>query len=305
MAERRGMGRGLAAILAVSDGERDGDRAAGAPGRADRAEPVAAPPALRRGGARTRSPTRCASAACCSPSSCARAPADATSWSPASAAGAPPSWPGSRRSRRSCSARDDAQTLELALIENMAREDLNPVEEARAVAALVEELGLTREEVGRRVGRSRVAVSNLLRLLDLPDEVLDAARGGRADRGPRPRAAARRRPRCPPVAWRATPPPRAGRCGCSRRAPRGRRGRRRRAGRRAAVHPDQAAAAEEIADALAGALGREVTRAAARHRLQGGAGLRRPRRGAGARAARAAPPPGPERALHCPLSAGD
>ena len=55
----------------------------------------------------------------------------------------------------------------------MAREDLNPVEEARAVAALVEELGLTREEVGRRVGRSRVAISNLLRILDLPDEALE------------------------------------------------------------------------------------------------------------------------------------
>src|SRR5882762_3106150 len=70
-------------------------------------------------------------------------------------------------------ARADAETLELALIENMAREDLNPIEAARAVAALVEELGLTREEVGRRVGRSRVAVSNLLRLLDLPDEAID------------------------------------------------------------------------------------------------------------------------------------
>src|SRR3954447_9143937 len=68
--------------------------------------------------------------------------------------------------------RDDDASLEVALIENMAREDLNPVEAARAVAALVEELGLTREEVGRRVGRSRVAISNLLRLLDLPDEAL-------------------------------------------------------------------------------------------------------------------------------------
>jgi ParB family chromosome partitioning protein len=69
--------------------------------------------------------------------------------------------------------RDDAATLELALIENMAREDLNPIEEARACAALVEELGLTREDVGRRVGRSRVAVSNLLRLLDLPDVAIE------------------------------------------------------------------------------------------------------------------------------------
>jgi ParB family chromosome partitioning protein len=68
---------------------------------------------------------------------------------------------------------DDAASVELALIENMVREDLNPVEEARACLALVEELGLTREDVGLRVGRSRVAVSNLLRLLDLPDEVLD------------------------------------------------------------------------------------------------------------------------------------
>jgi ParB family transcriptional regulator, chromosome partitioning protein len=69
--------------------------------------------------------------------------------------------------------RDDAATLELALIENMAREDLNPIEEARACAALVEELGLTREQVGRRVGRGRVAVSNLLRLLDLPGETIE------------------------------------------------------------------------------------------------------------------------------------
>ena len=55
-------------------------------------------------------------------------------------------------------AADDGEALELALIENMAREDLNPIEEARACAALVEELGLTREDVGRRVGRGRVAV---------------------------------------------------------------------------------------------------------------------------------------------------
>jgi ParB family chromosome partitioning protein len=68
---------------------------------------------------------------------------------------------------------DDAASVELALIENMVREDLNPVEEARACLALVEELGLTREDVGLRVGRSRVAVSNLLRLLDLPDEALE------------------------------------------------------------------------------------------------------------------------------------
>jgi ParB family transcriptional regulator, chromosome partitioning protein len=78
---------------------------------------------------------------------------------------------------------DDAMTLELALIENMARENLNPVEEARACAALVEELGLTREEVGRRVGRSRVALSNLMRLLDLPNEALELLQRGSLSEG--------------------------------------------------------------------------------------------------------------------------
>src|SRR5262249_6782148 len=73
---------------------------------------------------------------------------------------------------------DDAASLEVALIENMAREDLNPVEEARACAALTEELGLSREEVGLRVGRSRVAVSNLIRLLDLPDQALESIQAG-------------------------------------------------------------------------------------------------------------------------------
>ena len=106
---------------------------------------------------------------------------------------------------------DDAASLELALIENMAREDLNPLEEARACAALVEELGLTREEVGRRVGRSRVAVSNLLRLLDLPDEALDADRGRLAVGGPRPRAADGARPRRAPPPGARAPTHRAGR----------------------------------------------------------------------------------------------
>jgi ParB family transcriptional regulator, chromosome partitioning protein len=67
---------------------------------------------------------------------------------------------------------DDAERLELALIENMARADLNPVEEARACATLVDDLGMSKEDVARRVGRSRVAVSNLIRTLELPDEVL-------------------------------------------------------------------------------------------------------------------------------------
>jgi ParB family chromosome partitioning protein len=78
---------------------------------------------------------------------------------------------------------DDATSLELALIENMAREDLNAIEEARACAALIEDLGLTRDEVGRRVGRSRVAISNLLRLLDLPDLALMLLEDGSLSQG--------------------------------------------------------------------------------------------------------------------------
>ena len=143
----------------------------------------------------------------------------------------------------------------------MAREDLNPVEEARACAALVEELGLTREEVGLRVGRSRVAVSNLMRLLDLPDEALELLERGDAHRGPRPRAAARRPTTPTAAASRAPPPRRAGRCARSRRAPATRTPRRRRpraAGAPRGCTPTSAAAAAQIAEALGGALGAEV-----------------------------------------------
>jgi ParB family chromosome partitioning protein len=79
--------------------------------------------------------------------------------------------------------RADAEALELALIENMAREDLSPIEEARACAALVDELSLTREEVARRVGRSRVAVSNLIRLLDLPEDAIELLQQGALSEG--------------------------------------------------------------------------------------------------------------------------
>lgn len=73
---------------------------------------------------------------------------------------------------------EDWERLDLALAENMARVDLNPVEEARACAMLVDDLGLSKAEVGRRVGKSRVAVSNLVRLLELPDEALEAIESG-------------------------------------------------------------------------------------------------------------------------------
>jgi ParB family transcriptional regulator, chromosome partitioning protein len=78
---------------------------------------------------------------------------------------------------------EQAERLQVALIENMVREDLNPVEEARACAALVEDLGLSKEDLARRVGRSRPAVSNLIRLLDLPDEALELLESGELSEG--------------------------------------------------------------------------------------------------------------------------
>jgi ParB family transcriptional regulator, chromosome partitioning protein len=78
---------------------------------------------------------------------------------------------------------EQAERLQVALIENMVREDLNPVDEARACAALVGDLGLSKEELARRVGRSRPAVSNLIRLLDLPDEALALLESGELSEG--------------------------------------------------------------------------------------------------------------------------
>jgi ParB family chromosome partitioning protein len=67
---------------------------------------------------------------------------------------------------------EGSERLEVALTENLARADLSPVESARALALLVEDLGCPKAEVARRVGRSRSSVANLIRLLELPDEVL-------------------------------------------------------------------------------------------------------------------------------------
>jgi ParB family chromosome partitioning protein len=151
----------------------------------------------------------------------------------------------------------EAERLQAALIENMVREDLNPVEEARACDALVRELGLTKEELARRVGRSRPAVSNLIRLLELPDETLalleagdlseghgkallgvpgndvrrrlgrDAARGGWSVRETEQRVRLASQPRAKP--------------------------------KRAPVDPDAVAALSDAADALEEALGHEVS----------------------------------------------
>jgi ParB family chromosome partitioning protein len=75
------------------------------------------------------------------------------------------------------------ERLQAALIENMVREDLNPVEEARACASLVGDLGISKEELARRVGRSRAAISNLIRLLDLPDSALTLLERGELTEG--------------------------------------------------------------------------------------------------------------------------
>ena len=78
---------------------------------------------------------------------------------------------------------DDKKTMELALIENLQRQDLNPVEEALGYQALIEEYGLTQEETAERVGKSRPAVTNALRLLGLCPEVLDRLRKGELTAG--------------------------------------------------------------------------------------------------------------------------
>ena len=160
--------------------------------------------------------------------------------------------------------REDAESLELALIENMAREDLSPIEQARACAALVDELGLTREEVGRRVGRSRVSVTNLERLLDLPDEAIELLQEGllteghgRAlllaeDHGMR-RSLARAALREGWSVRTAEDRARASNAGAGAGGER-----RRRSSTPGEPHPDQQQIAEEIAEALAWALGSEL-----------------------------------------------
>jgi ParB family chromosome partitioning protein len=156
---------------------------------------------------------------------------------------------------------DDAASLELALIENMAREDLNPVEEARGCALLVEELGMTREAIGRRLGRSRVAISNLLRLLDLPDEALALLEDGSLSEGHgrallmAPDHADRRRlaREAASEGWtvRETEDRARALAQSGDPAPRPR--------RRAPAHPDQLEAAERLGDAFGRVLGAAVT----------------------------------------------
>ena len=78
---------------------------------------------------------------------------------------------------------DDRKAMELALIENLQRQDLNPVEEAQGYDTLIKEYGLTQEETAARVGKSRPAVANALRLLGLCPEVLERLRNGELTAG--------------------------------------------------------------------------------------------------------------------------
>jgi len=160
---------------------------------------------------------------------------------------------------------DEPRRLQTALIENVAREDLNPVDEARACAALVEDLGLTKEDLARRIGRSRGAISNLIRLLDLPDPVLamlesnDLSEGhGRAilqARGADLRTTLAKRAAAEGWSVRET----------ERRAKSGKAGR----GRADVVaHPDQEAALGRAEEALEEALGMGVSVRAARRGIR-------------------------------------
>jgi len=77
----------------------------------------------------------------------------------------------------------DRESLELALVENLQRADLNPLEEANAYRQLIDDFGLTQEEAAKRVGKSRAAVANSLRLLNLDDEIKEALTSGEISEG--------------------------------------------------------------------------------------------------------------------------
>ena len=78
---------------------------------------------------------------------------------------------------------DDLKAAQVAMIENIQREDLNPVEEALGYGALIDRFGLTQEQLAKQVGKSRATITNMLRLLDLPEEVLELLRSGELQTG--------------------------------------------------------------------------------------------------------------------------
>jgi len=79
--------------------------------------------------------------------------------------------------------KDDLMKLELAIIENVQREDLNPVERARAFKKLAEQFGFKHHQIAQKIGKSRVYVSNTMRILDLPDDMLTAVSEGKINEG--------------------------------------------------------------------------------------------------------------------------
>lgn len=78
---------------------------------------------------------------------------------------------------------DDRKAMEIALIENLQREDLNPIEEAKGYRALIDEYGFTQERTAERVGKSRPAITNSMRLLALPEEIITMIESGRLSSG--------------------------------------------------------------------------------------------------------------------------
>ncbi len=150
----------------------------------------------------------------------------------------------------------DAELLETALVENLQRSDLNPLEEAEAYRRLADEFGLRQEEIARRVGKSRSQVANTLRLLGLPSEVLEYLRSGQLTAGQaRPLLALSGPDEQIRMARRATRAKLSARDleTAARRSKRGKRG----------VDPDTRAAAEQIARRLG-------TRVEIRRRGKGG-----------------------------------
>jgi ParB family transcriptional regulator, chromosome partitioning protein len=158
---------------------------------------------------------------------------------------------------------DSTSRLQTALIENVAREDLNPVDQARACAALVEDLGLTKEELGKRLGRSRVAISNLIRLLDLPDTALELLESGELSEG-HGRAILQARG----AEVRAELARRAAAEGWSVRETERRAKAAPAAGPRLVPHPDQEAALRRAEEALESALGHGIKVSAAKRGIR-------------------------------------
>lgn len=155
---------------------------------------------------------------------------------------------------------DEPRRLETALIENVAREDLSPIEEARACSTLVEDLGISKEELARRLGRSRPAISNLIRLLDLPAEALELIESGTLSEG-HGRAILQARG----VEVRRRLARDAARAGWSvRETERRAKGEGPRRGATVVAHPDQEAMLSRAGDELESALGHGVRVRAAR-----------------------------------------